>query len=154
MTAELRTFVDIDATPERVWHVLTDLPAYPEWNPFITRADGAFVVGGRLSVTVPPVNAFVQPRPRPKVLEVVPLRRLRVRSGLDMLRTPGLFSVEVTVTITEHDGGVRLWWQDEFRGLLAPLLIRSLNRHRLAAFNAMTAALKARVEGSPEPRPG
>jgi uncharacterized protein YndB with AHSA1/START domain len=30
MTAELRTFVDIDGTPERVWQVLTDLPAYAE----------------------------------------------------------------------------------------------------------------------------
>jgi uncharacterized protein YndB with AHSA1/START domain len=36
MLAELTTFVDIDATPERVWQVLTDLPAYAEWNPFIT----------------------------------------------------------------------------------------------------------------------
>ena len=39
MPAELTTFVDIDATPERVWQVLTDLPAYAEWNPFITEAD-------------------------------------------------------------------------------------------------------------------
>ena len=60
MTAELRTFVDIHATPERLWHVLTDLPAYAEWNPFITRAEGTFVEGGRLSVNVPPVNAFIQ----------------------------------------------------------------------------------------------
>jgi uncharacterized protein YndB with AHSA1/START domain len=30
MTAELRTFVEIDATPERAWQVLTDLPAYPQ----------------------------------------------------------------------------------------------------------------------------
>jgi uncharacterized protein YndB with AHSA1/START domain len=47
MTAELRTFVDIDATPERVWQVLTDLPAYAEWNPFITRAEGTFAEGSR-----------------------------------------------------------------------------------------------------------
>ena len=56
MTAELRTFVDIDATPERVWQVLTDLPAYAEWNPFVTRADGAFVVGSRLAMSVPAVK--------------------------------------------------------------------------------------------------
>jgi hypothetical protein len=30
MTAELTTFVDIDATAERVWHVMTDLPGYAE----------------------------------------------------------------------------------------------------------------------------
>ena len=151
MTAELTTFVDIDATPERVWQVLTDLPAYAEWNPFVTRAEGALVVGGRLSVSVPPVNAFVQPRLRPTVLEVAPLRRLRLWSRLDRLGIPGLFDVEHTMTITDHDGGVRLWQQDRFGGLLAPLLFRSLNRHRLAAFNAMNAALKQRVEGTPGP---
>jgi hypothetical protein len=146
MTAELRTFVDIDATPERVWQVLTDLPSYVEWNPFITRAEGTFVVGERVSVSVPPVNAFVQPRLRPTVLEMAPCRRLRLWSRLDRLGVPGLFNVEHTMTLTDHDGGVRLWQQDRFGGLLTPLLIRSLNRHRLTAFNAMNAALKARAE--------
>jgi hypothetical protein len=154
MTAELTTCVDFDAPPERVWQVLTDLPAYAEWNPFVMRAEGALVVGGRLSVTAPPVNAFVQSRLHPTVLEVVPFRRLRLRSRLDRLGIPGLIEAEVTLTVTDHEGGSRLWWQDRFRGLLAPLLIRSLNRHRGTAFNAMIAALKDRVEARPEPRPG
>ena len=45
MTAQLRTSVDIDASPERVWDVLTDVRAYPQWNRFITGAEGSFVVG-------------------------------------------------------------------------------------------------------------
>ncbi|MGY1734133.1 SRPBCC family protein [Geodermatophilus sp. SYSU D01045] len=147
MAAELRTSVDIDATPERVWRVLTDLPAYAEWNPFVTAADGDVVAGGRLSVRVPPGNALLRSHLRPTVRQVVPLRRLRVWSRLDRLGVPGLFDVEHTVTLTDHDGGVRLWQQDRFGGLLAPLLVRSLNRHRLAAFHAMGAALKQRAEG-------
>jgi hypothetical protein len=154
MTAEMRSFVDIDATPERVWQVLTDLPAYAEWNPFITRAEGTFVVGNRLSVTVPPVNAFVPAELRPTVEEVAPFRRLRLRSRMDRFAIPGLFHVDLTWTITDHEGGVRLWQQDRFGGLLAPLLIRALNRHRLAAYTDMNAALKRRVEGTPAPGPG
>ena len=73
LTAELTTFVDIDATPERVWQVLIDLPAYAEWNPFITSAEGEFVEGGRVSVSVPPVNAFVQSRLRPTVGRLRPV---------------------------------------------------------------------------------
>ncbi|XIE77620.1 SRPBCC family protein [Streptomyces sp. SBR177] len=34
----LTASIDIEATPEEVWHVLTDLPAYGQWNPFITSA--------------------------------------------------------------------------------------------------------------------
>jgi hypothetical protein len=151
MPAELTTFIDIDATPERVWQVLTDLPGYAEWNPFISEAEGAFVVGDRVSMSVPPVNAFVQPRLRPTVLEVDPCRRLRLWSRLDRLGIPGLFSVELTMTLTDHDGGVRLWQQDRYGGLLAPLLIGSLNRHRLAAYTAMNDALKQRAEETEDP---
>lgn len=152
MTADLRTFVDIDAPPERVWQVLTDLPAYAEWNPLITRVEGALVVGNRLLVITPPVSALVQPTLQPTVLEVAPFRRVRLWSRLDRLAIPGVFDVELMMTIPDHDGGVRMWHQDRFGGLLTPLLIRSLNRHRLpAAFNAMHKALKHRVEGSPAP---
>ncbi len=155
MTADLTTFVDIDAPPERVWQVLTDLPAYAEWNPLITKAEGALVEGNRLLVIVPPVNALVQPELRPTVLEVTPFRRVRLWSRLDRLAIPGLFDVDFTMTLTDHNGGVRVWHQDRFGGLLAPLLIRSLNSHKLpAAFNAMHAALKHRVEGTPASRPG
>jgi hypothetical protein len=86
------------------------------------------------------------------VLEVVPLRRLRFWSRLDRWGIPGLFNVEQTMTLVDQDGGVRVWLQDRFGGLLAPVLIRALNRHRLREFTAMTAALKARVEGT-EPIP-
>ena len=154
MTAELTTFVDIDAPPERVWQVLTDLPAYGEWNPFVTRAEGAFVVGDRLVVTVPPVNALVQATLRPTVLEVVPCRRLRLWSRLTRPALPGLFDVDLTMTLSDRNGGVRLWQQDRFGGLLAPLLIGSLNRHRAAAFDAMNVALKHRVEGTAAPSHG
>ena len=154
MTAELTTFVDIDAAPERVWQVLTDLSAYAEWNPFITRAEGTFVEGQRLSVDVPPVNAFVPSHLRPTVLEVVPGRRLRLWSRLDRLGIPGVFDVDHTVTLADRDGGVRVWQQDHFGGLLAPVLIRSLNRRRSAAFEAMNAALKERAERTAAPPAG
>lgn len=40
MTKQLASTIDIDASPQRVWQVLTDFAAYPDWNPFIVRAEG------------------------------------------------------------------------------------------------------------------
>jgi hypothetical protein len=154
MTAQLTTFVDIEATPGRVWQVLTDLPAYEQWNPFITHAEGTFAEGSRPSLSLLPVNAFVRPKLRPTVVEVIPCQRLRMRSRMDRLGLPRLLDVEHTITLEPQDGGVRLWQDSHFTGLLVPLTMESLNRRRLASFTAMNAALKDRCEGRPAVRPG
>jgi uncharacterized protein YndB with AHSA1/START domain len=37
---ENRNDVEIQASPEAVWEVLTDLEAYAEWNPQLYRGEG------------------------------------------------------------------------------------------------------------------
>src|SRR4051794_25262595 len=32
--------IEIQAPPERIWEILTDFGAYPQWNPFMPRLDG------------------------------------------------------------------------------------------------------------------
>jgi uncharacterized protein YndB with AHSA1/START domain len=32
---ELHSEIEIDASAERVWAILTDFASYPRWNPFI-----------------------------------------------------------------------------------------------------------------------
>ena len=39
----------IQSPPDVVWQILTGFRAYPDWNPFITRASGDIKVGQRLT---------------------------------------------------------------------------------------------------------
>jgi hypothetical protein len=143
MVKQLRAQIDIQATSDRVWEVLTDFAAYPEWNPFITQARGTARVGERLTNRMQPVGARGMTF-RPTVLEADPGRRLR---WLGRLVAPGIFDGEHTFTIEQLGGGqVRLIQQEQFRGLLAPVLARSLDRHTLPAFHLMNQALKRRAE--------
>ena len=48
---ELCTEIDIQASPEKVWQVLTNLEKYPEWNPFIHHAIGSAKVGEKVDIT-------------------------------------------------------------------------------------------------------
>lgn len=145
MAKQLHAQVDIHATPDRVWEVLTDFAAYPEWNPFITQANGSARVGERLTNRMQPVGGRAVTF-SPTVLEAEPGRRLR---WLGHLLTPGIFDGEHTFTIQPlGDGQVRLVQHEQFRGLLAPLMSRSLDRHTLPGFELMNQALKRRAEQS------
>jgi hypothetical protein len=143
MAKQLRSEIDIHATPERVWQVLTDLPAYPRWNPFITSAEGEVRQGGRLTLRMQPAGGRAMTF-RPTVLEATQGRQLR---WLGHLLVSGLFDGEHSFTIRPlGDGQVRLVQQEDFRGLLVPLLARSLDRRTLPGFERMNQALKRRAE--------
>ncbi|HZC99707.1 MAG TPA: SRPBCC domain-containing protein [Actinomycetes bacterium] len=144
MAKQLRTHTDIHASPERVWQVLTDFAAYPQWNPFMPQASGSARRGQRLTIRLQPVGGRATTF-RPTVLEADPGKQLR---WIGRLLVPGLFDGEHSFTIQPlGHGQVRLVQQEQFRGLLVPLLARSLDRRTLPAFEQMNQALKRRAEG-------
>jgi uncharacterized protein YndB with AHSA1/START domain len=49
---QLDATADIDAPPERVWAVITEVFSFPHWNPFIVLTSGELRPGSRLHVTL------------------------------------------------------------------------------------------------------
>ncbi|HZN19328.1 MAG TPA: SRPBCC domain-containing protein [Micromonosporaceae bacterium] len=143
MSKQLRTEVEIQASPERVWQVLTDFAAYPQWNPFLVRASGGLAPGERLTIRMQPVGGRAMTF-RPTVREAVPQQRLR---WLGHLLVPGIFDGEHSFTIEQLGAGrVRLVQEEDFRGVLVPFLGRFLDRRTRPAFEQMNQALKRRAE--------
>jgi hypothetical protein len=143
MSRQLRAKVEVEASPERVWAVLTDFAAYRQWNPFIVEGAGRAVPGGRLELRM----RLPGRRPmtfRPEVLEAEPARRLR---WLGRLLVPGLFDGEHSFTLEPAGPGrVRVIQQEEFRGLATRPILAVIAKPTLAGFQQMHQALKARVE--------
>ncbi len=73
---ELRTEIEINAPPERVWRLLTDFARFPQWNPFIRRASGEPRKGAQLQVYLQPSGSNGMTF-RPKVLKAEQNRELR-----------------------------------------------------------------------------
>jgi hypothetical protein len=140
---DLRTEIEFDGIPEEVWAVLADLPAYPEWNPFIERIDGALRVGGKLDVRLQPVGERGITM-HPSVLAVEPGRELR---WIGHLMIPGIFDGEHRFRIEEAGAGrVRFIQGERFGGILLPLLWKKLRDGGTAkGFRAMNEALAHRV---------
>src|SRR2546428_13745335 len=82
---ELQTETEIDAPVERVWHVLMDFAAYPEWHPLIRSVQGEPAVGSRLEAELG-ASGTRPMRFRPTVKVVVPNREFRWLGHLGIRR--------------------------------------------------------------------
>jgi hypothetical protein len=139
---ELRREIEVDASPERVWVVVTDFAAYPDWNPFIRRISGELREGGRLEVQIQPPGARASTF-KPTVRAVETNRELR---WLGRLLVPGIFDGEHSLRIEPLESGRSLFVQSErFSGVLVGL-VKGILAKTDAGFGQMNAALKARVE--------
>ena len=140
---ELRSEIEIQASAERVWQLLTDFASFPQWNPFIRKASGNIQVGERLEVYIQPSGASGMTF-RPTVLKAEPNRELR---WLGHLLISGLFDGEHSFTIEPlGEGRVRFTQREVFTGLLVPLFARGLDTDTRRGFEEMNQALKARAE--------
>lgn len=145
MRHELHTEVEIAAPREVVWRTLTDLAAYPDWNPFIVSAEGRAVVGDRLTnrMETPGGRAITF---RPTVTVVEPAVALE---WLGRLGLPGIFDGRHRFDLAPgNDGGTLLKHSEQFDGVLVRFMRASLDTGTLAGLAAMNAALKARVEAT------
>ena len=140
---ELRTEIEIQASAERVWGLLTDFARFPNWNPFICWAKGEVKVGARLEIRIQPSGARGMTF-KPVVLKVDPMRELR---WLGRLLTPGLFDGKHIFSVERlSPQRVRFTQREIFNGLFVPLLARDLDTNTLRGFNEMNQALKVQAE--------
>jgi hypothetical protein len=146
MMKELHSEIEIAASAERVWDILTDFASYPQWNPFIRRISGELEVGARLQVRLeaPDSRGITM---RPTVLRAEPNRLMR---WVGHLFVPGLLDGEHSLaTQPLEENRVRFVQHEVFKGVLVPLLARSLDNNTLRGFKEMNEALKERAEAPP-----
>ena len=143
---EIKTEIEIDAPPEVVWDVLTDLEQYPRWNPFITSAIGQPVLGERLTNRIEPPGGKAMTF-KPTVTAVDSGQHLE---WLGRLGLPGVFDGRHRFELHAANGATRLVHGEVFKGVLVPFMRKSLDGQTRAGFEAMNTALKERAEAMVE----
>jgi uncharacterized protein YndB with AHSA1/START domain len=140
MAFELDESLRIEAPVARVWSVITDMAAYPEWNPFVVAAHSTLVVGDPIQMRVRLVPPLVQPQ-REVIFECIPEQRLVY--GLDGAAVRSRRAHELA-----SDGEAATRYRSHFRlaGRLEPLTRWLLGRRLTTGFQAMTQALALRAE--------
>lgn len=139
---EIRTEVHIRASARRVWEILTDFAAFPEWNPLVLEGRGEVRTGARLDLRI---RSGRELRVRPLVLAARPERELRWRG---VFLHPWLFAGEHYFILEPDDKGIRFVHGERFTGVLVWLVATLLDAHAPRDFAAMNQALRRRAEAS------
>ncbi|MEO8465157.1 MAG: SRPBCC domain-containing protein [Gammaproteobacteria bacterium] len=129
----------IQAPAERVWALLIDVARWPAWNTTVDKVAGYVALGATVTVhtKLSPGRAFPV-----RVAELDAPRRMVWRGGMPL----GLFTGTRTFTIAPHNSGsVEFDMREEFAGLFAPLIAKSIPDLK-PAFNEFVRCLKAAAE--------
>jgi hypothetical protein len=139
MPTTIKTEIIIQATPERVWLLLSQFDNYPEWNPFIKSVQGEVKVGNTITVRIQS-SASKEMTFKPKILVLETNKEL---SWLGHFLFRGLFDGAHTFVLTDNGNGTTLFRQQEtFRGILVPLFKKQLDTYTRKGFMAMNQKLK------------
>ena len=135
---KFETTIEIKAAPDKVWSILTNAEAYPNWNSTVEKVDGQIALGQKVTVyaKATPGRAFPL-----KVSEFDPSKKMVWSGGMPL----GLFTGMRTYTLTPKGSSVVFNMREEFNGLMAPLITRSIPDLQ-PAFDTFAADLKKRAE--------
>ena len=145
-TNEICTEIEIEASAQRVWQVLTDFPAYSQWNSSVFGLQGEMKVGGRLVIGLRPTGVPLLRFPV-RVLRVEPERELRWRGRFIV---SSLFAGEHALIIQPlGDSRVRFIQREAYTGLLASMFLFVAGASNRRIFERMNRGLKVRAEQTP-----
>ncbi|MEN0051139.1 MAG: SRPBCC domain-containing protein [Bacteroidota bacterium] len=138
MALELKTSIEIKATPQQVWRQLLDFKSYGDWNPFITEINGDAFKGGKLSISAGGMKF------QPTVLVHEENKEFK---WLGSLLFKGIFDGAHRFLLEEDSDGHTIFHHSEyFKGVLVPVFKKKLLKDTKASFEQMNEALKKRVE--------
>jgi hypothetical protein len=129
----------INAPPQVIWDILTNVAAYPNWDSGVVRVDGHVSPGARITVfsSISPGRAFPV-----TVTQLEPPRTMRWSGGMPL----GLFKGERSFALAPaQDDRVRFSMREDYTGLLAPLIFKSIPDLN-ASFEQFANGLKQRAE--------
>jgi hypothetical protein len=137
---EVRTEIEINADPGKVWKILTDFEKYDQWNPFINRIIGQAKQGGKIEIHIETPGGKKR-KYGPMVTKVEQGRELRWLGKSLLLNGEHIFTIEQL-----QAGRVRFVHREVFDGLLTLIFGRSLDIDVRQGFEEMNRALKEKAE--------
>jgi hypothetical protein len=142
MAVKIEHRLGVQAPPEAIWSVVSDLEGWRDWNPLYPKAEGAIRIGATLTLEL----ALPETAPRtirPVVLDWVPNEQILWKQTM----FGGLVNTTRYMEIEQLAEAACIFSNGEiFGGPGGALVARRLRRSTRAGFAAMGEAVKALAE--------
>lgn len=135
---EYKATAIINQSPAKIWSILTDVSAYPAWDPYCDKIEGRVALGQKIKAfsKLSPGRAFPV-----KVTELVPNQKMTWSGGMPF----GLFKGERTFTLTAWGEATEFTLHEVFSGPMLALIGKSIP-DMTDAFDKFVLGLKQRAE--------
>jgi len=142
----ITTEIEIDAPPEKVWSVLTDIEKWQDWSSVINASSGQAAQGSTVTITMIGKEAGKDgPTYSPEILVMDEPKLLHWRAHM---MAGFIFTNDKIVELEKTDSGTKLTHKETFKGMMAALMKSQMEKGVSPILNSMNEALKKVAEGS------
>jgi uncharacterized protein YndB with AHSA1/START domain len=144
MSIRVEYRIGVNATPMRIWEVLSDLDHWDGWNPMYPKASGKIAIGGALNL-LEHVAGQPDRQIEARVLDWTPEAQLvlRIKEGAFAQR---MQYFEIDPLAGKDASGCIFAAGTFFQGWRADAAAKKMSRSLKIGFGLMAEALKAKVE--------
>ena len=141
---EIKTEIEISAPPSKEQSILTDINNWQEWSPIINASNGEASIGSKLSITIMGKEEGKDgPKYNPVIEELNEPHYFRWSAAM---LAGFMFTNDKIFELVETESGTRLTHTETFKGLLAPIFCRQMEKGVPPMLNSMNKALKELAE--------
>ena len=134
--------VNIQASPETVWKVITDMDQYPQWNPVMRLLEGKVEQGNQVKYLLTQ-DEDTQIEIRATIAQLIPEQLMRNTGG-----NPLLFSFDHTYTLQVNAALVKVIIHENYTGIGVNFWNTGPIKE---AYRRLNIALKERCENATNP---
>jgi hypothetical protein len=144
MKKDIRTEIEINASAEKVWQILSDFENFPKWNPFVIKVLGQPKVDEILEIEVQ-LPESRKMKFTPLVLNAEPNRELRWVGNLptNAFRGEHFYQIEPL-----RENKVRFIHGEHFSGWMVRLIWALFGKSTEKGYRLMNEALKKEAENN------
>lgn len=141
---EIKTEIEIAASPAKVWSIITNIDEWQDWSPIISASQGEPIVGSKLNITMMGKEEGKDgPQYNPVIIGLKDQKYFHWRANM---LAGFIFTNDKIFHLKETETGTHLIHIETFKGLMAPLMSGSVEKNVPAMLNSMNKAFKELAE--------